>query len=97
MGVFLELRHINKVRSTWVIVRDFGCVPERKLPMSDDRTALRDFLRELVQCRSDLADITVLHLMPTGPDVQCGREWLSMFYNRWYRAHLRKKVKALTT
>jgi hypothetical protein len=74
------------VRDIWVIVRDPGCVPERKLPMLGEH-GLRDFLRELVECRPAETDITIIRVDADGVDADCGREWLSIFDRRWWKKH----------
>ncbi len=83
---------------TWIILREPGCVPERKLPPKD-RDGLRDFLRELAECRPIGTSITLVHVGMINPDdidCQCGREWLSIFDRRWAKrskrlfAHLKR-------
>lgn len=76
------------MRRTYVIVQKRGCVPDRKLPMNDTRDALCVFLRELVLHHAADTGIIVLHVSPDlPPEVQCGREWLSMFDRRWAKSH----------
>lgn len=73
---------------TWIILREPGCTPERKLPPPGP-AGLRDFLRELVECRPVGTSITLVHVGETEPDYmdcECGREWLSIFDRRWARS-----------
>jgi hypothetical protein len=72
------------VRDTYIILREPGCTPERKLPPKD-RDGFRDFLRELVDYRPAGTSITIVRVgeQHGGMDCECGREWLSIFDRRW--------------
>lgn len=50
----------SMTRRHWVIVRDPGCIPEKKGPFPVDRVS--GFIRELIACRSAETQITVVSL-----------------------------------
>jgi hypothetical protein len=64
-------------RRHWVIVREPGCVPQKKGPFPFDQ--LDGFLQELVDCRCADTDLTVVSLTwDFDVWVQDGRERLSI-------------------
>lgn len=60
---------------TWFILREPGCVPERKGPIPS--AMCKKFVIELMEARPN-ALITVLTLAESGPLVQDGPEFLMM-------------------
>lgn len=71
---------MNEKRDTWLILREPGCVPERKGPFAP--TDLANTLREFMKARPT-ASITVLTWDATGdPSVEDGPECLSILDGR---------------
>lgn len=62
----------------FVILRDLGCVPEKKGPFANHQTAIK-FIREVIACRSPTTQITVASLTPNHDlIVNDGREAIEM-------------------